>query len=416
MHLSARRESLRLFKVESRANAEFVRTARLPMSERTAESLSRMLGIEVFFVHPNAAGLESLRQAESGRDLAALAPRLLEHLGEGIRENGLEAIALPVEGGWQMWFSRKAAPGFSWLVQTRTIAVLGGFWVLAGALGVALAGGIVRPLRQLADRLPQIENDPEATLPGAERSDEIGQLARAYLQARSQLNDERAKRARAERLGLLGRMATGLAHEIHNPLAAIRMHGQLLESSSQEELPDALRESLPIMLSETAKIESLVSQWMFLSRPEPPKMAAVSLPQLMAKVVRTHALAAGHAGVRVTCELIEGLEVWGDSRRLEQAMSNSVLNAIQAMADGGELKIGAQRCDGRIHLEFRDSGPGFSSEALARHHELFFSEKEGGMGIGLSVTAEILRAHAGELRVRNENCGAAVIFDFPTIS
>jgi signal transduction histidine kinase len=414
LHLSARQESLRLFEAEARANADFVRTAHLPISERTAESLSRVLGVSVNFVRPDTAGLKSVQEAETG--LASLAPRLLAKPGKGIRERGTEAIALPIDGDWQMWFSRQAAPGFSSLLQPRTLAVLGAFWVLALALGAALARGIVRPLRLLASRLPQIDKDPEAILPGAERSDEIGQVARAYLQAREQLKEERVGREKAERLALLGRMATGLAHEIHNPLAAIRMHGQLMESSNRDELPGAADESLPIILSETTKIESLVSQWMFLARPEPPKMSKVCLGDLSTKVVRAHALTAQHADVRIELEIGRGFEVRGDTRRLEQAISNAVINAIQAMADGGELWIGANRSGDRVQLAFKDTGPGFSREALVRHHELFYSEKEGGMGIGLSVTSEILRAHGGELRVGNGESGAAVIFDLPAFS
>ena len=123
-----------------------------------------------------------------------------------------------------------AAGGF-W--RLRTFAVLGVFWALSLALAWALAGGIVGPLRRLAHRLPRIADDTsEPALPEASRPDEIGQLARAYLDTRTALAAERRAREQAERLATLGRMATGLAHEINNPVAAIKLHAQLLETDS----------------------------------------------------------------------------------------------------------------------------------------------------------------------------------------
>src|SRR4030095_439386 len=112
--------------------------------------------------------------------------------------------------------------------------------------------------------------------------------------------DERVRREQAERLALLGRMATGLAHEIHNPLSAIRMHAQLLESSAEAELPALAKESLPLMLGETVKIESLVSQWMFLARPEPPKVAPLQIARVIENVLRTYEPAAQHAAVSLS--------------------------------------------------------------------------------------------------------------------
>ncbi len=108
--------------------------------------------------------------------------------------------------------------------------------------------------------------------------------------------------------------------------------------------------------------------------------------------------------------------ILGDQRRLAQVFSNLIMNAIQAMPRGGVLRIGARRAgDATVELSFADSGPGFSGTALARFADFFFSEKEGGMGIGLSVASEIVKAHGGELRVENraEGGGARVTVQLP---
>jgi signal transduction histidine kinase len=318
----------------------------------------------------------------------------------------LESVAVPVRPGHLLVLLRKQ-PELRAFSNARTYGVLGAFWVISLALAAVLARGIVVPLRRLAARLPHIAEDGLEVLPEAGRADEIGQLARAYQETREQLAKERAAREQAERMATLGRMATGLAHEINNPVAAIRLHAQLLEG----EAPD---ESLAMILSENAKIESLVNQWMFLARPQPPAVASCDLAGLVADCVRTVSPAASHSGVRIFQEVDGGCVVNGDRRRLGQAVVNILMNAIHAMSQGGELKVRGRLMEkGSVHLDFCDTGPGFSSEALAKATELFFSEKEGGMGIGLNVTAEIAKAHHGELRIANSGKGAVVSLILP---
>jgi signal transduction histidine kinase len=104
-----------------------------------------------------------------------------------------------------------------------------------------------------------------------------------------------------------------------------------------------------------------------------------------------------------------GLRARVDARRLSQAVGNIILNGLQAMSNGGILTIRGKRSDGRLRLIFQDSGRGFSPEALAHYADLFFSTKEGGMGIGLSLTGEVAKAHGGTLSVANAPEGGAVV-------
>jgi signal transduction histidine kinase len=430
IHSSASRDSRAVFATLAQTNADFIRSTRLPRNERVAESIGRVLNMQVFFLHdPLETGSGEVAAARVGKG-AQLVPQpegelekqvaLMKALrpGEGIVPlgAGFEAIAMPVEKQTSLIVVRPVEPALRFFLQPRTLLVLGAFWLLSMGLAWALTRGLVRPLRLIAERLPHIQDDPEPNLPGAERTDEIGQLARAYLETRSQLADERATREKMERLALLGRMATGLAHEIHNPLAAIRMHAQLIDSTPEPEFVQAARASLPVFLGETARIEGLVNQWMFLARPAPPQTAPTDLVELVGNVVRALGPQAAHAGVELIDRTAPGLLAKVDARRLAQAVGNVVLNAIQAMPRGGSVVIeGFGGDDGR--LSFRDTGAGFSATALAHHAELFFSEKEGGMGIGLSVTSEILRAHGGSLHVANAPEGGAIVtFLLPSFS
>jgi signal transduction histidine kinase len=422
LHAAARRESQTVFATLARTNADFIRNAHLPANERVAESIGRVLGMDVFFRQPAwemTAGESGAMAMKKSRELIPRPTGILEEhadlIGTLSAANGIvqagsdfEAIAVPVEKDVALILVRRVEPALWFLLKPQTLLLLTLFWLLSVALAWSFARGFVRPLRLLAERLPHIQSDADASLPGAERNDEIGEVARAYLDTRAQLADERTRRERAERLALLGRMATGLAHEIHNPLSAIRMHAQLIHSAPDGQTAVALRESLPVLLGETAKIESLVNQWMFLARPAPPQTAPADLGEIVAGVIRALAPQAAHACVEIDNEIPQGIRAKVDARRLAQAIGNITMNAIQAMPGGGTLTITGWRGES-ARLVFRDTGPGFSGKALAQHAELFFSEKEGGMGIGLSVTAEILKAHGGALLVGNSPGGGAVV-------
>ncbi|MEA3211222.1 MAG: two-component system, NtrC family, sensor histidine kinase HydH [Chthoniobacter sp.] len=422
LHTSARRESRSVFATLANTNADFIRSARLPANERVAESIGRVLNMQVFFRYGSwemapattgaisfVKGLELVPPPSGKLEKHAALIRELT-MPEGIARAGpdFEAIAVPIEKEVSLVLVRPMEPAFSFLLRPQTLFVLGAFWLLSVVLAWSLTRGLVRPLRLIAERLPHIEDDSARTLPGAERPDEIGQLARAYLHTRAQLSDERSQRQKSERLALLGRMATGLAHEIHNPLAAIRMHAQLIDSTPDHELAGAARESLPVLIGEAAKIEGLVNQWMFLARPAPPQTARADLAEIVAGVVRALTPQAAHARVELVNRALCGLPTRVDARRLAQAIGNVILNAIQAMPGGGSVHIDGSAAE-VVRLSFRDTGRGFSAKALAHHAELFFSEKEGGMGIGLSVTSEILRAHAGSLHVGNAPEGGGLV-------
>ena len=476
------RESRAAFIATANANAQFIRSQRLPTTERTAQALGEVLGMEVYFKRAGYEPVPELSERVATEERKSLAQAMTHREGEVYAIAGGESLRTPIDEQVSLLLFRKA-PGVGGLWGPRTFAVLGGFWLLSLALVWVLANGIVGPLRRLAQRLPRIADDAsEPALPESDRPDEIGQLARAYLDTRAALADERRARLQAERLATLGRMATGLAHEINNPVAAIKLHAQLLEAGTTSlhtaaSPDDGGTDSLAIILSENAKIEALVNQWMFLARPQPPQTSPCDPAELIAAALRTHAPAAAHARVLLVNETQPGHRIAADSRRLGQAVGNVIVNAIQAMsADGGTLTIRSSRSEepaapdepptsnaqprkvacrdhaalrepmpkagvqppregvlplnsqlsprrpstdfsrtriSTLNLTFTDTGPGFSATALARHAELFFSEKEGGMGIGLSVTAEILRAHGGDLLVANTAIGAVVTFILP---
>jgi signal transduction histidine kinase len=201
----------------------------------------------------------------------------------------------------------------------------------------------------------------------------------------------------AQRYGLLGFVATSLAHEIRNPIAAIRLHGQLLEQTEPS--------SAGLIVYEASKIEDMLNQWMFLARPEPPRRAEIALEELIEKTVRVLDPVADHAEVKIVFSGSPSGHIQADTHRLGQVFHNIILNAIQAMPEGGTLSItvaGREIC-------FADTGPGFSRSALRRAARALYSEREGGMGLGLNIARKIVRAHNGRLVLGNRAEGGAAV-------
>lgn len=373
----------------------------MPTSESFARDLERITGHKVFFRRHGV--LQPAPRGEFAElPIAAVAANRVP-----VRFGNHEAVAVPIEGKDDLVMVRVVRNP---LVDPLVAQVLAAFLGLAMLTAWLVVRGLVRPLIHLKKQLPEIEKSGPLALPEAARKDEIGDLARAFLRTREALQDERAARERAEKFAVLGRMTAALAHEVQNPVAAIRMHAQLWRGSGDDGTAATIEH-------EASRIENLLNQWMFLTRPEPPAVADLDVGALLARVVAMHRAQAEHAAVHVRLAAEPNLVVAADGRRLDQVFRNLLTNALQAMAGGGTLAITAAREQGRLRVKFADTGRGFSAVALERFAEYFFSEKEGGMGIGLSVANEIVKAHGGQLTVANrDGGGACVTVELPAAS
>jgi signal transduction histidine kinase len=391
-----RAESRREFAALAQRHADFVRRLNLPRSPKLAVDLSALLGLDIAF-----------RARDGATSGVALPEGLPSQAVEPVRlAGGREAVVLGLDSAHDMVFLRDEPPLTLSLRRPATRHALFAFWGLSAALAWLGARQVVRPVTALTRVLPGFFGREGEPPPEVARADEVGQLARALTEARTDLHEERRLREQSERLALLGRVATGLAHEIKNPLASIQLHAQLIDTAALD--ADSAR-SLGHVRAETEVIEGLVNQWLFLARPAPPQTAPLDLRGLVAETLDTLEAQARHAGVRLKLEALRAAPVRVDRSRLRQALRNVLLNAIQAMPGGGAVEVDLEVCDGRVRMVVCDHGPGFSAAALDQATGLFYSEKEGGMGVGLSVASEIFSAHGGGLVVKNHPQGGAVV-------
>lgn len=405
--------SRRQFLETGKSNAAFLVRTGLPASAQMESQLAEVLGLEVKFHHPAA------RPAGPRTDTVEppwdAAPESLP-LEKVEARGGWEFLALPLASGREMWLARPLRPAWQGLLRPGALAGLGAFWGALLLLALGISRTVVRPLRALARSLPQLTGDnPLVIPPAARRTDEIGSLATGLADTHAQLIGERQKRLESKRLALLGRMAAGLAHEINNPAAAIRLHAQLLERALPQDSPGG--GSARTIASEAGRIEELVNQWLFLTRPAPPQQQPVDLADLVLESLRAAAPAAEHGAIQLkAADLPAEALTSGDRRRLRQVLGNLITNAIQATPEGGSITVSIHRGSANTwEISCQDSGPGFSPAALEEGTRLFFTEKEGGLGIGLSVSAEIAAAHGGRLTLSNTDTGARAVLTLPAL-
>ncbi|MCR9245890.1 MAG: HAMP domain-containing histidine kinase [bacterium] len=399
----------------ARANATFVGQSGLPLSERLAMDLRRVTELEVFF---------RLRQriVPTPDDPAVAAALLALPTNGDARVTANREVAIAVIADRPSQHLLLAQPTNSTILEPRVLQILGAFAILTLVGGWFAARGLSRPLRTLAEKLPAIESTAPIAMPEAERNDEVGDVARAFLATREALQDERDLRIRMEKVAVLGKMTASLAHEVQNPIAAIKLHAQLLAERLARPGDQPIEtggddESANAIFEEAERVESLVNQWLFLGRPEPPALAGHDLAQLARSVVAARARRHEHARVTVAVESAGDTTIACDAKRIHQVLENLLTNAMHAMPEGGRITVQVTGQPDRVALSVHDDGAGFSATALAHFGEFFHSEREGGMGIGLAVAREIARSHSGELTAENAATGGArVTLELPRLT
>jgi signal transduction histidine kinase len=263
-------------------------------------------------------------------------------------------------------------------------------------------------------------------VPEAFASDEIAALLGladrcALVIENSKLYQQMKER---DRLAALGEMSAGLAHEIRNPLAAIKGAIQYLDP---KKLPAEDGEFLEIIVEEVNRLNTVVTQFLDYSRPLRPSMAPSDVNDIL---TRTFKLLQAEVpeGVSLAVELADWVpRVQADAEQLKQVFLNLALNAFQAMPKGGKLTVttfvsrdelafwreGGRRTD-VVEIRFRDTGPGIPAEAQESIFVPFYTTKEKGTGLGLAICQRIVKAHQGSIVVRTAaGQGAEFLISLP---
>lgn len=214
---------------------------------------------------------------------------------------------------------------------------------------------------------------------------------------------------RAERLAAVGQLAAGVAHEIRNPLTAIRSTMQYLLRGLDPAEPK--HQLVAELLSEVDRINSTVGGLLSLSRSGELRKAEIDLLEPLGQAVHLLQARAAEQGVGIESEFGgNGLRVLGDAGQLKQVFLNLLINSLQAMPDGGRIAVGVTRWSPPLGQEgapwaqvrIEDTGPGIPPEQLRRVFDPFYTTKKDGTGLGLAICHGIIEQHEGEIQLESE--------------
>lgn len=209
-----------------------------------------------------------------------------------------------------------------------------------------------------------------------------------------------AEMLHAGKMAALGRMAAGIAHEIGNPLSSLSLRLRLMELRRDEAF---VAESLRLLQAQIERISRIVHGVSQFARQPREGWTLCQLNDILQEVLNVVQLDRRAKRSRIELSLAEDLpETVGTRDRLAQVFLNIALNAVEAMEQGGVLKVETSLQNGEIHVAFSDTGPGLSEEARANLFSQFFTTKEKGTGLGLSISYSIIHAHGGRIEVESE--------------
>ncbi len=206
---------------------------------------------------------------------------------------------------------------------------------------------------------------------------------------------------RSERLAALGRLAAGIAHEIRNPLSSIKGFAKILAGRFGED--DRDRRIAQVMEEEVERLNRVISELLDFARPTELHKQICGCGEVIRHSLELVERDAEQHGVKIEYRVDpENLRIDIDPDRFAQVLLNLYLNALQAMPDGGSLKIAARQKAGRVVLSVTDSGIGIPQEHLPHVFDPYFTTKPRGVGLGLANVHKIIEAHGGEIEVLSE--------------
>lgn len=214
----------------------------------------------------------------------------------------------------------------------------------------------------------------------------------------------------SEKLNIAGQLAAGIAHEVRNPLTAIKGFFQLMKHGSDPKKP-----YFDVIFSEIERIESILNELLILAKPKEAKYEEKSLVEILKHVLTLIETQATMNGIEIETAFASSLPpVFCDESQLKQVFINFLKNAIEAMADGGKIFIQVRKINpGQILIRFVDQGEGIPEELLEKVGKPFVTTKENGTGLGLMICYRIIGHHNGDIHIESDKEGTTIEVTLP---
>jgi signal transduction histidine kinase len=241
--------------------------------------------------------------------------------------------------------------------------------------------------------------------------------ARLYADLRNyvrKVEESQEALLRAEKMAAAGRLTASIAHEVNNPLQSVQ---NCLHLAGREDLPaEKRKEYFELARTELERLMKTMHRMLDFYRPGAIRMEHVDVLDLLKHVLSLTSQQLGQRQIEIKTDLPESLPaIYAVNSQIQQIFINLILNSFDAMPGGGSLSIAAHGLEGGVEIIFEDSGPGISEEQRNNIFEPFFSTKDGGTGLGLTVSYNIVTAHGGTLDLMDgRDSGACFRLFLPT--
>jgi two-component system, NtrC family, nitrogen regulation sensor histidine kinase NtrY len=337
----------------------------------------------------------------------------------GRREDSLNATAIPLknEQGNVMAvlvvaIARSSMVEAQQHIRAIAYGVAAGGILLAIAFSLWIAARVSRPIEQLAHAAEEVAGGNwDVRVPPRGR-DEVSVLARSFNHMTEQLVSQRGRLVQSERVAAWRELARRLAHELKNPLFPLQLTVENLVRARElppAEFDEVFRESTTTLGTEIANLKTIIGRFSDFSKMPKPELERIDAKVLVERVRALYETAASRdAKIKIVVDVADSpMPLDADPELLHRALSNLVLNAMDAMPDGGVLTISAQPVNEKVELRVADTGQGMTPEECERLFTPYYTTKQHGTGLGLAIVQSVVADHAGTIAAESPAGGGA---------
>jgi len=310
--------------------------------------------------------------------------------------------------GWRVLVLQPSKKAFAPMSNLWAAFVL--FFCLTVLLGIIvslwMSARIARPIVRLADFTRDFMRGGQATPPRLKSSTEITELSLQFSRMINNLEQSRQDIVRVAKLAVIGEMAASMAHEVRTPLGILRSSAQILQR--EPALSDIGHEMTGFILSETRRLNELITTLLECARPRPPQFTWQDLHKIIEhslELLKTHA---NNKNIQLTtCFDDSEALIFCDWDQLIQVFLNLTMNALQHVSQGGRVQLSTHIHAGQLEALVCDDGAGIADADKSRVFDPFFTRRQDGIGLGLTVVQQIVLAHHGRIFVTDSRWGGA---------
>jgi signal transduction histidine kinase len=297
------------------------------------------------------------------------------------------------------------------LVELESVLRRTGMGVAAAGilLGIALSwwatARVTRPVQRLAQSAARVAAGDWGATVDSPSADEIGQLARAFNRMTHELVAQRERLVQAERVAAWRELARRLAHELKNPLFPLQITVENMQRARErypEQFDEVFREGSATLLAELANLKQIVGRFSDFAKMPAPEMQPVNFNELVTETLKLFEAQFSRARVQADAVLDARLgPVQADPDQMTRVLRNLILNAIDAMPEGGTLTVRTMALEGGVRLEVSDTGQGLTPEESRRLFTPYYTTKTHGTGLGLAIVQSVVSDHHGRISVES---------------